>query len=327
MTLYGTPALGERRPGRPNVGADSRARTFAAFAAAVATRYPWVQRWHDLERAEPASLAAPDASPAHLRRPKLLNPAYAAIHACVAGAKVGGWRHGATRLDRRCLPGRLDPRHGRGRGEARRLRAQPLSAQPLRDAVDRRLRPLRDDHDGVARAAAARRRPRVRLGEADLADEYGYQTNPPDRSSASRQHIAGALPRRGGDAGLRGRETSTCSSSTSSRTSRTRRLAERPAAGRTAAPKPSRRAFSVAAAQAYRSGRTTARSGRRFGQAPAGSTTCSSSSAQVRGVRSTAPTGRLRAGFSTATSGPRRDRSFRIVHTSTGPISPTLVVR
>ena len=65
--------------------------------------------------------------------------------------------------------------------QPRRVRAQPVPAQPGRDAVHRRLRPLRHDHDGDARPAgratsAARSAPGKRI----WLTEFGYQTNPPD---------------------------------------------------------------------------------------------------------------------------------------------------
>ena len=70
-----------------------------------------------------------------------------------------------------------------------KLDAYAHNPYPLtrRDAVDRRLRPLRHDHDGDARAAPARGDARVRARKRIWLTEFGYQTNPPDRTSASRK--------------------------------------------------------------------------------------------------------------------------------------------
>ena len=58
----------------------------------------------------------------------------------------------------------------------------PYPLNPLRVAHDGRLQPLRDDHDGDARAAAPRGVASVRPLTRIWLTEYGYQTSPPDRA-------------------------------------------------------------------------------------------------------------------------------------------------
>ena len=130
------PALGKRRSrselgtqvGLDLRGVRLRGREALSLGEAVAR----------LERAEPASLAASDhpadicdeAPQSRLRGNSQGDP----------GREGRRWRHRSTRLDRRRLPGRLDPGHGRRECAPRRVRAQPVSAEALRDALDRRLR-------------------------------------------------------------------------------------------------------------------------------------------------------------------------------------------
>ena len=80
------------------------------------------------------------------------------------------WRDCATRLDRRRLACGLDPGHGDHERTPGRVRAQSVSTQSPRDAVVRRLRALRDDHDVDARAITAGGVACFRLADADLAE-------------------------------------------------------------------------------------------------------------------------------------------------------------
>ena len=151
VTLYGAPrwANGGRAPNwAPRSGA-----TFAAFAAAAANRYSWVKLWLVWNEPNQRRWLRPTTPQTYVT--KLLNPAYTAIHNATPDAKVGG---GITAP--RASTGGVSPvtwiRGMAPPGPPRCLRAQPVSTRPLRDPLDRRLRALRDDHDGDARAAAAR---------------------------------------------------------------------------------------------------------------------------------------------------------------------------
>ena len=156
-----------------------------------------------LERAEPGALAAPDDA-GGLRAPDS-QPGLRRDPRGDPGRQGGRRRHGAARLDRRRLAGRLDPRHAQRRRPARRLRAPPVSVEHPRDAVHRRLRPLHDDHDGDARAAPLRGRPRVRA-EADLADRVRLPDGPLRRQPAA----PGRADRRVRPPGRTRRRASTC---------------------------------------------------------------------------------------------------------------------
>lgn len=86
VTLYGTPSWANG--GRAANVAPSSGATFAAFAAAGAERYPEVRRWtiwNEPNQRRWLSLPSPS-----LYVTRLLNPAYAAIHAASPRSKVAG---------------------------------------------------------------------------------------------------------------------------------------------------------------------------------------------------------------------------------------------
>ena len=194
VTLYGSPrwANGGRAPS----WAPTSGSTFAAFASAAAKRYPWVKLWLVWNEPNQRRWLRPTTPQTYVT--KLLNPAYAAIHRATPRREGRRRRHRSARFDRRRLAGRLDPRHGRRERAPGRVRAQPVSAQPPRDALDRRLRPLRDDHDVDARAAAARGVARLRLAHADLADGVRLPDEPAGSRSRRLQGAPGPLRGRGG---------------------------------------------------------------------------------------------------------------------------------
>jgi len=73
--------------GRPANYAPASATTFRDFATAAATRYSWVKRW--LVWNEPNQVRWLRSTSASVYTTRLLNPAYAAIHAVIkGGAKV-----------------------------------------------------------------------------------------------------------------------------------------------------------------------------------------------------------------------------------------------
>ena len=86
VTLYGTPRWANAGKG-PNV-APVRGADFATFAGAAAERYPFVHRWTVWNEPNQRRWLS-TASPAQYVT-KLLNPAYAAIHAASRSSKVAG---------------------------------------------------------------------------------------------------------------------------------------------------------------------------------------------------------------------------------------------
>jgi hypothetical protein len=176
VTIYGTPAWanGGRSPSwAPKTGA-----TIAAFAHAAAKRYPWVGRWAIWNEPNQRRWLKP-SSPA-IYTVRLLNPAYAAIHAVIRGAQVAG---GVTAP--RGNAGGVSPVDwiaGMARAGAR-LDAYAHNPYPLsphtetpwsggcescRTLTMATLPKLIND---VTRAFGSKR---------IWLTEYGYQTNPPD---------------------------------------------------------------------------------------------------------------------------------------------------
>ena len=159
-----------RRAGRTGAGRRTSrpARpAFAAFARDAATRYRWVKQWLVWNEPNQARWLRPTTA-GGLRAPAP-QPRLCRDSRSDSRRQGGGRRHRPACLDRRRLTGQLDPRHAERRSPARRLRAPSVSVEHPRDALHRWLRALHDDHDGDARAAPLRGRPRIRA-EADLAD-------------------------------------------------------------------------------------------------------------------------------------------------------------
>lgn len=176
LTLYGTPRWangGQSSNWAPTSGSD-----FAAFAEAAAKRYSWVKDWLIWNEPNQRRWLRPTTPRTYVT--KLLNPAYAAIHRASGDTRVGG---GATAP--RASYGGVSPVGWiRGmRAAGARLDAYAHHPYPLRRgetpsagacghcetitmaSLERLLRE-------VSRAWGAKR---VWL------TEYGYQTNPPDR--------------------------------------------------------------------------------------------------------------------------------------------------
>jgi hypothetical protein len=86
LQLVGTPSWANG--GRASNVAPTSGSTFAAFATAVAHRYSWVKRW--LIWNEPNQIRWLRPANAAVYTTRLLNPAYAAIHAAISGAQVAG---------------------------------------------------------------------------------------------------------------------------------------------------------------------------------------------------------------------------------------------
>ena len=108
-------------------------------------------------------------------------------------------RDRAAREHRRLRPAGLDARTCQGTRETRRVRAQPYPTRPGETPLARRVRLLRRDLDGEPPPAARRRCGSTSAAKPIWLTEYGYQTNPPDRLSASRARCR-RVHRRVGDA-------------------------------------------------------------------------------------------------------------------------------
>jgi hypothetical protein len=176
VTLVGTPrwANGGRTPNwAPTTGA-----TFAAFARAAASRYPWVRDWTIWnEPNQPISLR-PTRPGVYVRT--LLNPAYAAIHAVIPAAIVAGGvtapRANARGVDPISWIRGMRAAHARFDVYAHHPYPGSPSETPFAGGC------------GACRAITMANLP-VLLAELTRdfgpkrvwLTEYGYQTNPPDR--------------------------------------------------------------------------------------------------------------------------------------------------
>ena len=175
VTLTGTPAWANG--GRSPSFAPLNAESFADFASAAATRYPWVRRWLIWSEPNQRRWLVPTSPRVYVQR--LLNPAYAAIHAAVPKALVGG---GVTAP--RGGPAGVSPVDFiRGMAAAHaRLDAYAHHPYPLSPSET----PWSGGCDHCKTITMATL-PRL-LREVQLAfgpkriwlTEYGYQTNPPD---------------------------------------------------------------------------------------------------------------------------------------------------
>jgi hypothetical protein len=177
LDLVGTPGWANR--GRPPNYAPTSGTSIAGFATAAALRYPWVRRWLVWNEPNQRRWLIPTRPATYVA--KLLNPAYAAIHAANPRAKVGGgvtaprgsaggvspvaWIRGmrgaGAHLDAYAHnPYPLDPRHETpSTGGCSHCLTLTMATLPSLLAEVRRA-------FGGARV---------------WLTEYGYQTSPPDR--------------------------------------------------------------------------------------------------------------------------------------------------
>jgi hypothetical protein len=176
VTIYGTPGWANGGHG-PSWAPRSGAMT-AAFAHAAGKRYPWVKRWAIWNEPNQRRWLRPTSPAVYTVR--LLNPAYAAIHAVVRGAQVAG---GVTAP--RGNAGGVSPidwiqgmKRAGARLDAYAHNPYPLSphtetpwsggCESCRTLTMATLPKLIDD---VTKAFGPKR---------IWLTEYGYQTNPPD---------------------------------------------------------------------------------------------------------------------------------------------------
>ena len=171
------PELGQRRA-RVELRADCPRARFAAFATAAATHYPWVRRWLIWNEPNQVRWLRPTTPAIYTSR--LLNPAYAAIH-----ARSPEHRSRAAARRRAASTGGVSPvawltgmRKAHARLDAYAHNPYPLtrSASRRSAAAARTARRSRWRRSTRLVALVARNFPRARI----WLTEYGYQTNPPD---------------------------------------------------------------------------------------------------------------------------------------------------
>jgi hypothetical protein len=198
VTLYGTPAWANG--GRKASAMPASKWSLAAFATAVAQRYPWIRMWEIWNEPNLRSFLDPNSPVLYVRR--LLNPTYAALHALDRANRVAG---GAT--SPRPTPSGMSPVAFMRSMRAARPRMDAYSHHPY--PVTRRERPT-----GFYGNTCKYCRGTLTLANLPLLlnevrrdfgakriwlTEYGYQTDPRDRSGVSRsvqaQYLAEAALR------------------------------------------------------------------------------------------------------------------------------------
>jgi hypothetical protein len=178
LDIVGTPSWANG--GRAANHAPTSASTISSFATAAAARYPWVRRWTIWNEPNQRRWLIPNSPATYVR--KLLNPAYAALHAAIPGVQVGG---GVT-APRGATGGVSPVAWIRGmRAAHARLDAYAHNPYPL---DPRRESPTAGGCTTcltLTMATLPRLLSEVRraFGKARVwLTEYGYQTNPPDRT-------------------------------------------------------------------------------------------------------------------------------------------------
>ena len=177
VQLVGTPSWANGR--HASNYAPTSPTTFGDFASAAAQQYPWVHRWLIWNEPNQARWLRPTSASIYTTR--LLNPAYAAIHAQIPGAQVAG--------------GGTAPRGATGGVSPTAWLLAMHAAHAKLDAYAHNPYPLDPKREspltGGCRhcttitmatidklvALVARSWPRARI----WLTEYGYQSNPPDR--------------------------------------------------------------------------------------------------------------------------------------------------
>ena len=177
VTLFGTPAWANG--GRAANWAPTSGKSFANFAFAAASRYPWIRLWTIWNEPNRTTFLRPTTGATYVE--KLLSPAYAQLHAATAGVLVGG--------------GVTAPRAGSGGGVApvAWIRAMAKAGAKL-DAYAHHPYPGRPQSETpwgpkcvncqtitMADLERLEREVHNAFGQKPIwLTEYGYQTNPPD---------------------------------------------------------------------------------------------------------------------------------------------------
>ncbi|HUF02491.1 MAG TPA: hypothetical protein VMN35_08720 [Gaiellaceae bacterium] len=196
VTLFGTPGWANGRRA-PNF-APSSGTAFADFVRAAATRYSWVKLWTIWNEPNQASWLRPTSARTYVR--KLLNPAYAQIHAVVAEARVGGGVTAARGGSGGVAPVAWIRAMGALRARVDAYAHHPYPGHPRTETP---WGPACPHCSTLTMADLERLRAEVRrsLGPKRIwLTEYGYQTNPPDLllgvpPATQAQHLASASRR------------------------------------------------------------------------------------------------------------------------------------
>jgi hypothetical protein len=177
LQLVGAPAWANG--GHGSNYAPANATTFGQFARAAATRYSWVKRWLIWNEPNQVRWLRP-TSPA-IYTTRLLNPAYAAIHAEIPGAEVAG---GGT-APRGSTNGVSPTTWITGMHAAHaHLDAYAQNPYPLNPKKETPLTGGCDHCTTITMATISRLVSLVKknFGSARIwLSEWGYQTNPPDK--------------------------------------------------------------------------------------------------------------------------------------------------
>jgi len=165
--------------GRPANYVPTSGSSFRSFATAAATRYRWASKWLIWNEPNQPRWLRP-ASP-RLYTQRLLNPAYAAIHAAIPGARVAG--------------GGTAPRGGTGGISPVAFLLGMHAAHATLDAYAHNPYPLDPKHESPVSGGCTHcttitmatidklvRLVTVNFPRARIwLSEYAYQSNPPDR--------------------------------------------------------------------------------------------------------------------------------------------------
>jgi hypothetical protein len=195
VTLLGTP--GWANGGRTFNWAPSDGRSFADFAYAAAKRYPWVRKWTIWNEPNQRRWLRPTTAQVYVSR--LLNPGYAALHEATRGVRVAG---GVT-APRAASDGVSPVAWIRGMAAARaRLDVYAHHPYPVRPQTETPWTGACRHCATITMAELERLLGEVRrsFGSTRIwLTEYGYQTNPPDRTlgvpwaTQARHHASASL--------------------------------------------------------------------------------------------------------------------------------------
>jgi hypothetical protein len=175
LTLVGTPRWANG--GRTFNSAPTDPRSFGNFAYAAANRYSWVDAWTIWNEPNQPRWLQPTSAEVYVSR--LLNPAYAQIHAVVPGARVGGGMT-SPRANSGLSPVAWIREMGR---QGARLDAYAHHPYPSQPKLESPWKGGCEHCSTLSMAALERLVDEVKgsLGPKRIwLTEYGYQTDPPD---------------------------------------------------------------------------------------------------------------------------------------------------
>jgi hypothetical protein len=178
VTLLGTPEWANG--GRAFNWAPNDNRSFADFAFAAAKRYSWIRKWTIWNEPNQRRWLRPTEATVYVQR--LLNPGYAALHAATRGVRVAG---GVT-APRAASDGVSPVAWIRAMAAARaRLDVYAHHPYPVRPRTETPWSGACRHCSTITMAELERllREVRAKFGAKRIwLTEYGYQTNPPDRT-------------------------------------------------------------------------------------------------------------------------------------------------